>query len=108
MEELVAYDPHLVPGILGGSGGTTYDAFFLLEDARIHGARAALFGRKINRSEHQLEFVRHLRLIADGELGAREACRSYHAELARLGLRPIRSLEDDLQLTATSQAYAEG
>jgi hypothetical protein len=26
MEELASYDPHLVPGILGGSSGTTYDA----------------------------------------------------------------------------------
>ena len=99
MEELVAYDPHLVPGILGGSGGTTFDAFFLLEDARRHGARAALFGRKINTSEHQPEFVRHLRLIADGETSAEDACRSYHAALGRLGIRPRRSLEDDLQLT---------
>src|SRR5690606_17416063 len=30
MEELVEYDPHLVPGILGGSAGTTHDAFKLL------------------------------------------------------------------------------
>ena len=70
MEELVAYDPHLVAGILGGSAGTTYDAFFLLEDARRHGARAALFGRKINNSEHQLTFVRYLRAIADGQVDA--------------------------------------
>ncbi len=61
MEELAAYDPHLVPGILGGSSGTTYDAFKLLEDAKKHGARAALFGRKINNSEHQLTFVSYLR-----------------------------------------------
>ena len=106
MEELVAYDPHLVPGILGGSGGTTFDAFFLLEDARRHGARAALFGRKINGSEHQPEFVRHLRLIADGDASAEDACRSYHAALRRLGIPPRRSLEDDLQLTPNSTAYA--
>ncbi len=106
MEELVAYDPHLVPGVLGGSAGTTYDAFYLLEDARRHGARAALFGRKIKQAEHQLEFVRHLRLLADGLLDARAATRSYHAELARLDIRPTRTLDDDLQLTATSLAYA--
>ncbi len=99
MEELVAYDPHLVPGVLGGSAGTTYDAFRLVEEARRHGARAALFGRKINRSEHQLTFVRFLRAIADGQLNAAEACRSYHAELERLGIRPKRPLEEDLQLT---------
>jgi hypothetical protein len=99
MEELVAYDPHLVPGVLGGSAGTTHDAFRLVQDARRHGARAALFGRKINRSENQLTFVRHLRAIADGGLESAEACRSYHADLERLGIRPFRSLEDDLELT---------
>jgi hypothetical protein len=70
MEELAAYDPHLVPGILGGSSGTTHDAFKLLQEAKQHGARAALFGRKINNSEHQLTFVRHLRAIADGQITA--------------------------------------
>ncbi len=34
MEELVAYDPHLVVGILGGSAGTTYDAFKLIAEAQ--------------------------------------------------------------------------
>jgi hypothetical protein len=99
MQALVAYDPHLVPGVLGGSSGTTYDAFFLLEDARRNGARAALFGRKIKDSEHPLTFVRHLRAIADGELEAGEACRSYHAELQALGLHPRRSLDEDLVLS---------
>ena len=33
MEELVHYDPHLIVGILGGSAGTTYDAFKLLAEA---------------------------------------------------------------------------
>ena len=99
MAELVAYDPHLVPGVLGGSSGTTYDAFLLLEDARRNGARAALFGRKIKDSEHPLSFVRHLRAIADGELGAEAACRSYHAELDSLGIAARRPLEADLELT---------
>lgn len=99
MEALVAYDPHLLPGVLGGSAGTTYDAFRLVQDARRHGARAALFGRKINRSEHQLTFVRYLRAIADGALEAAEGCRSYHADLERLGIRPYRPLDDDLKLT---------
>jgi len=104
MEALVAYDPHLVVGILGGSAGTTYDAFFLLEDARRHGARAALFGRKINNSEHQPTFVRYLRALADGDIDATEACRAYHADLERLGIRPRRSLEDDLAFTAAGFA----
>jgi hypothetical protein len=108
MEELVAYDPHLVPGVLGGSAGTTFDAFYLLEDARRHGARAALFGRKINNSEHQLTFVRYLRAIADGQLDAAEACRAYHADLAKLGITPHRPLSEDLEMTNTSAAYAAG
>ena len=33
MEDLVSYDPSLVAGILGGSSGTTHDAFKLLEEA---------------------------------------------------------------------------
>ena len=108
MEELVAYDPHLVAGILGGSAGTTYDAFKLLEEAKKDGARAALFGRKINNGENQLAFVRFLRAIADGQIDAEEACRAYHGELAKLGIKPHRPLSDDLQLTSTSAAYAGG
>jgi hypothetical protein len=105
LEALVAYDPHLIVGVLGGSAGTTFDAFFLLQEARRHGARAALFGRKINRSEDQLTFVRFLRHIADGELDAEDACRAYHAELERLGRRPHRPLTEDLQLTQASAAF---
>lgn len=103
MRALAEYDPQLVPGILGGASGTTYDAFYLLEQARRHGARAALFGRKIKDSEHPLTFIRHLRLIADGQLGAADGCRSYHSELHRLGIRPIRSLDQDLQPTTAGE-----
>src|SRR3954470_16920875 len=108
MEELVAYDPHLVPGILGGSSGTTHDAFALLEEAKKYGARAALFGRKINNSEHQLTFVTFLHAIANGQIGAEEACRAYHGELEKLKLKPYRPLKDDLALTTTATSYAGG
>src|SRR3954453_23962677 len=108
MEELVSYDPSLVPGILGGSAGTTYDAFYLLQDAKRHGARAGLFGRKINNSEHQLTFVRYLRAIADGQIKADEACRAYHGELEKLKLKPYRELKADLELTTTATSYAGG
>src|SRR3954453_16140585 len=106
MEQLVSYDPHLVAGILGGSSGTTYDAFKLLEDAKKHGARAALFGRKINNSEHQLTFVTFLHAIANGRISADEACRAYHGELQKLDIKPYRALKDDLQLTSTATSYA--
>jgi hypothetical protein len=106
MEQLVSYDPHLVAGILGGSSGTTYDAFALLEEAKKHGARAALFGRKINNSEHQLTFVKFLHAIANGQISAEEACRAYHGELQKLAIKPYRALKEDLELTSTATSYA--
>lgn len=106
MEELVSYDPHLIPGILGGSSGTTYDAFKLLEEAKKYGARAALFGRKINNAEDQLTMVKHLHLLATGQITAAEAVKSYHGELERLKIKPHRSLKDDMELTNTATSYA--
>jgi len=105
MEELVNYDPHLVVGVLGGSAGTTHDAFRLLHDARKHGARAALFGRKINNAESQLAFVELLRLLADGEIEPAEAVRAYHSVLTRLKIKPWRSLKADLELTTGTASY---
>jgi hypothetical protein len=105
MEELVHYDPHLVVGILGGSAGTTYDAFKLLSEAKKYGARVALFGRKINNAENQLAFIRFLRLIADGEISAEDAVQAYHGVLQQLGIAPRRTLEDDLKLQTNLMSY---
>jgi len=105
MEELVRFDRHLIVGILGGAAGTTRDAFQLLADAQKYGARAALFGRKINNAENQLAFVQFLRLIADGQIGPVEAVKAYHAVLARLGTNPKRPLDDDLKLTTQAMSY---
>jgi len=107
MEEICGYDSSVVVGILGGSTGTTHDAFHLLHSAKKHGARVALFGRKINAAEHQLSFVEHLRRVADDEIAPAEAVRSYQASLASLGITPCRSLEEDLQLTSTYASYGE-
>jgi hypothetical protein len=106
MEELVHYDPHLVVGILGGSAGTTYDAFKLLAEAKKYGARVALFGRKINNAENQLAFVHFLRLIADGEVSPEEAVKAYHGVLQALGVKPHRSLADDMALQTNVMNYA--
>jgi hypothetical protein len=106
MEELVHYDPHLVVGILGGSAGTTYDAFKLLAEAKKYGARVALFGRKINNAENQLAFVHLLRLIADGEIGPEEAVRAYHGVLQALKITPHRSLQNDMALQTNIMNYA--
>ncbi len=105
MDELHRYDPSLVIGILGGSTGTTYDAFKLLAEAQKHGARVALFGRKINNSENQFLFIRFLRLIVDGEVSPEEAVRAYHAALERIGVKPYRPLETDLQLQTGVMSY---
>ena len=105
MEELHRYDPTLVIGILGGSAGTTYDAFKLLAEARKYGARVALFGRKINQAENQFVFIRFLRLIADGLILPEEAVRAYHAALDKLGVRPQRRLEEDMQLQTGVMSY---
>ncbi len=105
MEELAQYDPNLVVGILGGSAGTTYDAFRLIHDAQKHGARVALFGRKINNAEHQLAFIEMLRLITDGKLNPEEAVRAYHGVLQGKRIKPHRSLEDDLKLTDQAMSY---
>ncbi|MDR1191548.1 MAG: hypothetical protein LBK60_07795 [Verrucomicrobiales bacterium] len=105
MEELAAYDPRLIVGILGGAAGTTYDAFKLIADAQKHGARVALFGRKINNAESPLTFIEMLRHIVEGRLAPEEAVRAYHSALAKEGLRPHRDLADDLRPTVSATRY---
>jgi hypothetical protein len=105
LEELVSYDPHLVVGILGGSAGTTYDAFKLVAEAQKYGARAALYGRKINSAECQLAFIEFLRLIVEHQITPEEAVRAYHAVLQQLKIRPHRSLEEDMELRTNVMSY---
>lgn len=108
MEELAGFDSNLVVGILGGSAGTTFDAFHQLWEARKYGARVALYGRMINQSEHQLTFIKHLRGIADGQLEPTEAVKSYHGALQSLGIKPYRSLDIDLVSTSREANYSGG
>ena len=108
MEELVRYDPHLVVGILGGSAGTTYDAFKMLGDAQKYGAKVALYGRKINNAENQLAFIEFLRHIVNDDISPEEAVRAYHSVLENLGVQPHRSLEADMQLQTASMSYVSG
>lgn len=105
MEELAQYDPNLIVGILGGSAGTTYDAFKLIHDAQKYGARVALYGRKINNAEHQLAFIEMLRLITEGKISPEEAVRAYHGVLQAKNIRPNRTLEEDLQMTDQAMSY---
>jgi hypothetical protein len=105
MEELAQYDPNLVVGILGGSAGTTYDAFKLIHDAQKYGARVALFGRKINNAEHQLAFIEMLRLITEGRISPEEAVRAYHGVLQAKNIKPKLALEKDSELTDAAMSY---
>jgi hypothetical protein len=107
LEELCAYDSSLVVGVLGGSAGTTHDAFALVHKAKRHGARVALFGRKINAAENQLSFVQYLRLVADDQILPAEAVKAYHGALQALGIPPRRSLDQDLVLTSTPGSYGD-
>jgi len=99
LEELVAYDPTIIVGILGGGAGTTRDTFELLAAAKRGGARLVLFGRKINLAEDPLALVALMKRLVDGEIGAAEAVRAYHDALAKGGVRPLRALADDLEIS---------
>ena len=103
--ELVEYDSQLLVGILGGSAGTTYDAFKLISEVQKYGARVALFGRKINLSEHPLTFVEMLRRIVDQQITAEEAVKAYHGALKKFGRPALARDADDLQLTETTLRY---
>ena len=85
MEALARYDRSLIVGILGGSAGTTFDAFHQLWEAKKYGARVALYGRKINSAEHQLSFVEILRAVADDHLAARRGCQCLPRQAAAIG-----------------------
>jgi hypothetical protein len=99
MTELAGYDPSVVVGILGGSAGTTRDTFELLQRAEKHGARVALFGRKIQQAESQLDLVGLMRPVLRGELSPADAVHAYHDALAGAGLTPRRPLQADLEVT---------
>jgi hypothetical protein len=99
LAELAGFDPSVVVGVLGGSAGTSRDTFELLHRAERHGARVALFGRKIQHAESQLDLVGLLRPVLRGELSPADAVRAYHEALARAGIAPRRALQADLEVT---------
>jgi hypothetical protein len=100
MEELAAFDPgNLIVGILGGAAGTTRDTFELVAQAERHGARIALFGRKIYFAEDSVEIVAAMRRVVEGTQTPQDAVRDYHDRLATKGVRFARPLETDLEIT---------
>ena len=102
LDELVAFDPSLVVGVLGGGAGTTRDCFELIHQAQKHGARVALFGRKINLAESPLDIVRLMRAVSDGALTPLEAVEDYHEALRKRGVKPMRDLVDDSEITEST------
>lgn len=105
LTELRNYDASLIIGVLGGGSGTTHDAFKLLADAQAAGARCALFGRRIKDAEDPLAFIAAMRAIVDHGLAAREAVRFYRGELQKQGIRPLRSVRDDMEITFNDLSF---
>jgi hypothetical protein len=100
MEELAAYDPgRLIVGVLGGGKSTSRDTFELAAQAERHGARVALFGRKINLAEAPVDLVGLMRRVVEGEISSQDAVKAYHDRLDKLHLKPHRPLKDDLEIT---------
>ena len=99
LAELVEHDPSVVVGILGGSAGTTRDTFELLHRAERHGGRVALFGRKIQRAESQLDLVGLMRPVLRGELSPADARARLPRGAGQGRDHAQRSLEADLEVT---------
>ncbi len=98
MEALVSYDTSVIVGILGGTTSTTYDAYKLISEAKKHGSRLALFGRRIKGSEDPLAFLEVLRLVADGDTSPEEGVKLYRSKLEEKNIAAQRSLDDDMVL----------
>lgn len=101
LEDLVA-GVDVTVGVLGGPPGTTTDSFAMVRDVKKHGARVALFGRRIKDADDPAIFTAMLRAVADNELHPEAACREYHGRLAAAGVTPSRSLDDDLVVSANT------
>lgn len=99
LDELASFDPGLIVGVLGGGAGTTRDCFELLAQAERYGARVALFGRKINLAEAPLAMVAMMRRVASGDIQPAEAVKAYHGELQKAGIKPLRPIEQDSEIT---------
>ncbi len=105
MAELTNYHPETIIGILGGSSGTTYDAFKLISEAQKYGARAAIFGRRIKNSESPIYFVQLLREIVSSGLLPETAVEKYHQYLKANRIRPLRSIKQDFELESKALQY---
>lgn len=105
LAELTNYHPGTIIGVLGGSSGTTLDAFTLITEAKKYGARAAIFGRRIKNSEDPLLFIELLRELVSSDILPKQAVEKYHEGLSKNQIDPIRSFSDDCQLVTPSLNY---
>ena len=71
----------------------------LVAQAERHGARVALFGRKIWYAESPLEVVRLMRRVIERDVSPSEAVRLYHDVIAKAGIRARRPLDQDSEVT---------
>ncbi len=55
-----------------------------------------------------MAFVEFLRLIVDRVISPEDAVRAYHSVLAKLSIKPHRSLADDLELRTAVMSYGGG
>jgi hypothetical protein len=99
LRELSEHDSSIVVGLLGGSSGTTRDTFELLHRGEKAGARVAIFGRRIQRAESQLDIVSLMRPVIEGKITPQQAVEQYHALLAKKKIASTRTLADDLKIT---------
>ena len=71
----------------------------MVKQAERYGARVALFGRKIYFAEDSLEIVRTMRRVIEDDVSSEDAVKAYHDYLEKNGLRPRKSLAEDLEIT---------
>ena len=99
-EELASYDPaNLIVGILGGAFSTTRDTLEMVKQAERHGARVALFGRRIFFAESSTGIVRIMRQMLENDISSEEATKAYYDDLLKSGIKPKLGLQEDLELT---------
>jgi hypothetical protein len=80
----------------------------MIAEAQKYGARVALYGRKIKMPRINWPLSRCCAGFVDGQISPEEAVRAYHGILQGLGLKPYRSLEDDMKLTHTGDELRRG
>ncbi len=99
-EEIAGYDPgKVIFGVLGGGAGTSRDCLELIRQAEKHGARIALFGRKVYFAEDSVLMLRAMRRVIEERISSEEGVKAYHGDLQKAGIAPFRSLADDLVLS---------